>query len=150
MSIFENHMRMQCSRLFFQAAKLILLKLQPEKRFFASELIRGALFERLKKELPYCCEVRILEFKEPKPNDRKQIIRIKAAIIVERESQKEIVIGKGGNQIKQVGINAREKLEDFLQTKVGLIRFRRMRLGYKNILLIKKCCLSPGVSGLEW
>ena len=69
---------------------------------------------------------------------------------MERESQKEIVIGKGGNQIKQVGINAREKLEDFLQTKVGLIRFRRMRLGYKNILLIKKCCLSPGVSGLEW
>ena len=92
---------------------------RPE-RFFASEIIRGCLFENLKKELPYCCEVRIDEFKEPKPEDKKQIIRIKASIYVERDSQKLIVIGKGGSQIKEVGSAARGKLEDFLQTKVFL------------------------------
>jgi small GTP-binding protein len=92
---------------------------RPE-RFFASEIIRGCLFETLKKELPYCCEVRIDEFKEPKPDDKKQVIRIKASIFVERDSQKLIVIGKGGSQIKEVGSAAREKLEDFLETKVFL------------------------------
>ena len=89
-------------------------------RFFASELIREALFETLKKELPYCCEVRVDEFKEPKPNDKKPVNRIKATVFVERDSQKVIVIGKGGVQIKNVGISAREKIEAFLQEKVFL------------------------------
>jgi small GTP-binding protein len=92
---------------------------RPE-RFFASELIREALFETLKKELPYCCEVRIDEFKEPKTNDPKPMSRIKATVYVERESQKLIVIGKGGAQIKKVGTMAREKIEKFLQEKVYL------------------------------
>lgn len=96
-----------------------LLTDRPE-RFFASELIREALFETLKKELPYCCEVRIDEFKEPKPNDPKPMNRIKATVYVERESQKLIVIGRGGAQIKQVGTIAREKIEKFLQEKVYL------------------------------
>lgn len=84
-------------------------------------MIRGALFETLKKELPYCCEVRISEFKEPKPTDSKQVIRIKATVLVERDSQKLIVIGKGGAQIKEVGILARAKIEEFLQSKVSRI-----------------------------
>jgi GTP-binding protein Era len=87
-------------------------------RFFTSELIREALFETLKKELPYCCEVRVDEFKEPKPGDKKKMSRIKATVFVERDSQKLIVIGKGGLQIKSVGMLAREKIEKFLQTKV--------------------------------
>jgi GTPase Era involved in 16S rRNA processing len=86
--------------------------------FFTSELIREALFETLKKELPYCCEVRVDEFKEAKPEDKKKISRIKATVFVERDSQKLIVIGKGGLQIKSVGMLAREKIEKFLQTKV--------------------------------
>lgn len=90
-------------------------------RFFASEMIRGALFETLKKELPYCCEVRITEFKEPKPTDSKQVVRIKATVLVERDSQKLIVIGKGGAQIKEVGSLARIKIEEFLQSKVSHI-----------------------------
>ena len=89
-------------------------------RFFASEYIREALFETLKKELPYCCEVRIEDFKEPKPNEKKKINRIKASVVVERDSQKMIVIGKGGDQIKKVGVLAREKIESFLQEKVFL------------------------------
>jgi len=91
------------------------------ERFVASEMIREALFSSLKKELPYCCEVQVTEFKEPKQGEtRKPVIRIAADIIVERDSQKVIVIGKNGEQIKRVGIAAREKLEDFLQGQVFL------------------------------
>ena len=106
------------------------------ERFVASELIRAALFETLKKELPYCCQVQVTEFKEPKEEEEEEvnendptnnkkkkkkapIIRISASIIVERESQKWIVVGKQGDKIKQVGIAAREKLQDFLQSKVN-------------------------------
>jgi len=89
-------------------------------RFFASEIIRATLFTNLGKELPYCCEVRIDEFKEPKPEDKKQLIRIKATVCVERDSQVGIVVGKGGEMIKSVGMEAREKLEEFLMEKVFL------------------------------
>jgi len=123
---------------------------RPE-RFIASEMIRAALFETLKKELPYCCEVQITKFTEPPPpgppprttaasrNDgsdgeakqanekapQKCVIRIEALVLVERDSQKQIVIGKGGEQIKRVGILAREKLEDFFQTQVSTSRRQR-------------------------
>jgi GTPase len=85
------------------------------ERFIASELIRGTLFELLQQELPYCCEVRITDFKEKKTMDR-----ISADIIVERESQKAIVIGTNGIKIKEIGTLARTKLEEFLQSKVYL------------------------------
>jgi len=85
------------------------------ERFFASELIRAALFGELGKELPYCCDVRVTEFK-----DSEDIIRMKATIFVERDSQKGIVIGKGGQKVKDVGIDARKRLVDFFQTKVYL------------------------------
>lgn len=89
-------------------------------RFFASEIIRATLFCKLGKELPYCCEVVIESFKEPIPTDKQPIIRIKSSICVERESQKGIVVGKGGVKIKEVGIEARKQLEEFLQEKVHL------------------------------
>lgn len=94
------------------------------ERFFASEIIRASLFQTLKKEVPYCCEVRITSFREPRPHDRKKLIRVKANILVERESQKPIVVGKGGETVKRVGIEARHELEDFLQSQV-----RERRLG---------------------
>lgn len=83
-------------------------------RFFCSELIREALLESryLKKELPYCCEVQITEYKEPRKVN--EITRIEATIFVERDGQKAIVVGKGGDVIKKVGIIAREKIERFL------------------------------------
>jgi GTP-binding protein Era len=99
-------------------------------RFCASELIRETLFEKLGKELPYCCEVRIESFDESKRyldddddgNDttkkRKSMIKIGATILVERDSQKGIVVGKGGNQIKDVGMDARKKLQALFGTKV--------------------------------
>lgn len=72
------------------------------------------------KELPYCCEVRIDSFREPKPGDKKPVTRISATICVERDSQKGIVVGKGGVKIKEVGVDARKELEEFLQEKVHL------------------------------
>lgn len=98
------------------------------ERFVASEIIRASLFETLKKELPYCCEVRVTQFKEPKQveedgsgkkKSKAPVLRIEAQILVERDSQKIIVIGKGGEQIKKVGMAARKKLEEFFQTKVS-------------------------------
>ena len=93
------------------------------ERFFASEMIRATLFEKLKKEMPYCCEVRVTEFKEPKPDDKNPAIRIKATILVERDSQTGIVVGKGGQKIKDVGVDARKRLEDFFGEKVHLDLF---------------------------
>jgi len=87
-------------------------------RFVASELIRSSLFETLKKELPYCCEVRVHQFKEA--TESNNLIRIHADILVERDSQKVIVIGKNGEQVKAVGIAARKKLEQFFQTQIGI------------------------------
>jgi len=81
-------------------------------------MIRASLFQNLKKELPYCCEVRLTEFKEPKSEQEKQVIRMKATVFVERDSQKIIVIGKGGGVIKKVGMDARKQLEDFFQMQV--------------------------------
>lgn len=76
-------------------------------------MIRASLFQNLKKELPYCCEVQVEEFKESK-----NIIRMKASISVERDSQKSIVIGKGGEALKKVGMEARKQLEDFFGMQV--------------------------------
>lgn len=109
---------------------------RPE-RFIASEMIRAALFSSLKKELPYCCEVQIESFKEPVEDGsgKKPIIRIAASVFVERDSQKVIVIGKNGQQIKKVGMAAREKLEEFFQTKV------RVELSVLSIDVVLRCCL---------
>jgi GTP-binding protein Era len=89
------------------------------ERFFVSEIVREALFECLNKEVPYCCEVTVDSFKEPRVGKNNKTI-IKASIYVERDSQKGIVVGKGGQQIKDVGIVAREKIERFLQNEVVL------------------------------
>lgn len=92
-----------------------LLTDRPE-RFIASEMIRAALFQTLRKEVPYCCEARLESFKE-QPDES---LRLEAIVIVERESQKAIVIGKGGSVIKDIRLQAQKALEDFFQTKVAL------------------------------
>jgi len=90
------------------------------ERFFASEIIRGSIFLNLGKEVPYCCEVRIQQFQEPK-GGKDNATRIRADIIVERDSQKGIVVGKGGSMIKVIGMDARRKLKEFLgQDKIFL------------------------------
>lgn len=85
------------------------------ERFFASEIIREKIFYTYEQEVPYSCEVLISEFKE-----EPDIIRIRAEIYVERDSQKGIIIGKGGASLKKVGTEARKSMEDFFNKKVFL------------------------------
>ena len=88
---------------------------EPE-RFFVSEIIREKVFEKYRDEIPYSTEVIIEEFKERgKGKDF-----ISAAIIIERESQKPIIIGKKGEKIKKLGQSARQSIEEFLQREVYL------------------------------
>ena len=85
------------------------------QRFFASEILREQIFLQYEQEVPYSTEVAITDFKEDD-----DIIRIRAEIYVERDSQKGILIGKGGSALKTVGIEARKRMEDFFQKKVFL------------------------------
>jgi GTP-binding protein Era len=84
-------------------------------RFFVAEKIREQLFLCLGQELPYGCAVEIQKFEEAKNPPR-----IEAVIHVERDSQKGMVIGKGGTKIKEIGSNARHAIERFLGQKVFL------------------------------
>lgn len=87
-------------------------------RFFASEIIREKIFKIYEKEIPYSTEVIITAFKEGET-----MHRISSEIIVERESQKNILIGKGGETLKKVGTYARKDMEEFFQKKVFLEMF---------------------------
>lgn len=88
------------------------------QRFFVSEIIREKIFNNYQKEIPYSTEVVITAFKE-----EENITRISAEIIVERDSQKNILIGKGGSMLKKVGTEARKDIEKFLDQKVFLETF---------------------------
>ena len=87
-------------------------------RFFASEIIREKIFLNYSQEIPYSCEVSIEEFKEGEAR-----YDISAVIYVMRDSQKGILIGKGGKALKKVGTEARIDMEDFFQKKVFLSLF---------------------------
>ena len=87
------------------------------ERFLASEIIREVIYRQMMKELPYSAVVVIDDFKSMRAENR---IDIKATIYVERESQKAIFVGKGGSAIKQLGIEAREKLSTALDAAVRL------------------------------
>jgi len=86
------------------------------ERFLASEIIREKVFELYGEEIPYSVTVKIEEFTEKEKNKD----YINAVIYVERESQKGIIIGKNGNAIKQIGIQARNEIEKQLGRKVYL------------------------------
>lgn len=85
------------------------------ERFFAAEIIREKIFTNYEQEIPYSAQVGIESFKE-----EEKIIRIRATIYVERDSQKGIVIGKGGSSLKKVGTEARASLESFFGKQVFL------------------------------
>lgn len=84
-------------------------------RFFVSEMIREKIFIHTQKEVPYACQVEIEEYIE-----EENITRIRALIIVERNSQKGILIGKGGEMLKRIGREARQEIERFIANKVFL------------------------------
>jgi len=89
---------------------------QPE-RFFAAEIVREKVLQNTSEELPYTTAVSVDKFEE---DERTHMIKIFATIVVERESQKPIVIGKQGSMIKKIGTEARLDLESILGTKVFL------------------------------
>ncbi len=87
-------------------------------RYFVAEIIREKIFIHTKKEIPYATQVEIEEYIEDE-----DITRIRALIIVERNSQKGIIIGKGGEMLKRIGKEARKEIERFIGTKVYLETF---------------------------
>ncbi|GAB3177874.1 GTPase Era [Telluribacter humicola] len=99
---------------------------KPE-RFFASEIIREKIFLNYRQEIPYSSEVIITEFKE-----RDDIIVIRAEIIVERATQKGILIGEKGSMLKKVGVQARKDLEAFFDKKVFLEQYVRVEPDWRS------------------
>lgn len=87
-------------------------------RFFVSEMIREKIFLFTDKEVPYSCQVEVDTYEE-----EDDIIRIRAVIIVERDSQKGIIIGKGGAMLKKIGREARKDIEKFVQKHIFLETF---------------------------
>ncbi len=87
-------------------------------RFFASEIFREKILENYRDEIPYSCQVEIEQFKEGEER-----YEISAVIYVMRDSQKGIIIGKGGSALKRTATAARMEMEDFFQKKVFLTTF---------------------------
>jgi GTP-binding protein Era len=97
------------------------------ERFFAAEMIREQIFFHYTKEIPYCCEVMISSFKEDA-----NIIHIYAEILVERSTQKGIIIGKNGEKLKKVGTVARKNMEKFFNKKVFLEQHVKVEPDWRN------------------
>ena len=96
-------------------------------RFFVSELIREQIYNLYHEEIPYHAAVIIQAFEE-----KATLTVIKAEIIVSRETQKIILLGKGGSMIKQLGINARKAIEEFVGRKVHLEIFIKVRPKWRD------------------
>lgn len=103
---------------------------RPE-RFFVSEIIREKILEQYHQEIPYSAEVIIDSFKE-KESKSGPIIHIYANIYVARKTQKSIIIGKGGVSIKNLGIEARKSIETFLDQRVHLELYVRVKENWRN------------------
>jgi GTP-binding protein Era len=99
------------------------------ERFFAAEIVREKAFRITGQEIPYAVAVTIDSFSE---EEGKNLIKIFASIHVEKNSQKGIVIGKGGSKLKQIGEAARKDLERFLGTKVFLKLFVRVQKNWRR------------------
>src|SRR5690554_15700 len=96
-------------------------------RFFIAEIIREKIFLNLKKEVPYACQVEVVDYiEEP------DLIRIRANIIVERESQKGIIIGAKGQQLKHIGIDSRKDIEKFVGKHMFLETFVKVDKDWRN------------------
>ena len=93
------------------------------ERFFVAEMVRERILHHTRQEIPYVTGVVIESFKE----DEKGLVRIEAAILVERENQKGILIGRGGSMLKLVGTEARQQIEAFVGAKVYLGLFVKVR-----------------------
>lgn len=103
-------------------------------KFFVAEIIREKIYTLFEEEIPYHATVVVNEFKQ-----KSTLIKIRAEIIVQRESQKAIIIGEGGKMIKQIGVMARGEIEKFLDQKIFLELFVKVRPKWRdNELFLKE------------
>jgi GTP-binding protein Era len=98
------------------------------ERFLVSELIREKIFKRFKQEIPYSVEVMVITFK----TDERDMLNISAEIVVNRASQKPILIGKGGEGMKAVGTDVRKELEELYQKKVFIELFVKVKENWRE------------------
>lgn len=103
-------------------------------KFFVAEIVREKIYSLFEDEIPYHTTVIVNEFKQ-----KSTLIKIRAEIIVQRESQKAIIIGEGGKMIKQIGSQARKEIETFLDQKIFLELFVKVRPKWReNELYLKE------------
>jgi len=96
-------------------------------KFFVGEMVREKIFLLFGDEIPYHTTVLVNEFKE-----KETLIKIQADIVVQRESQKAIILGEGGKMIKQLGMLARQDIEKFLERKVFLQLFVKVKNKWRD------------------
>ena len=99
------------------------------QRFIAAEMIRETVFRLTGEEIPYATAVTVDSFKEEKDG---KLIKIEAAIHLERSSQKGIIIGTEGSKLKRIGTESRKKIEHMLETKVYLKLFVRVQKNWRK------------------
>ena len=103
-------------------------------KFFVAEIIREQIYALFEEEIPYQTTVVVNEFKQ-----KSTLIKIRAEIIVQRESQKAIILGERGKMIRQIGTTARQEIEKFLNQKVFLELFVKVRPNWReNELFLKE------------
>jgi GTPase len=103
-------------------------------KFFVSELIREKVYELFEDEIPYHVAVLVNEFKE-----KETLVKIQADIVVQRETQKAIIIGEKGKMVKQIGMLARKDIEQFINQKVFLELFVKVKPKWReNELQLKE------------
>jgi len=101
------------------------------ERFFISELIREALLERVEQELPFTSAV-VMQAVEEEETPKGALLRVFAQIVVDQESQKGIVVGRGGRMIKEIGTAARTRIEALLGARVYLDLRCKARPGWRD------------------
>ena len=109
---------------------------QPE-RFFVAELVREQVLQQTRDELPFSTAVVVDKFEEPDPSTSlragaKGLMKLYCTILVERETQKPILVGKGGARIKAIGTAARQELEAFFDAKVFLDLHVKVKAGWRE------------------
>ncbi len=102
---------------------------QPE-RFFAAEIVREKLLQLMRAEIPFASAVVVDAFEEPATDGG--IVRLFCSIVVDRESQKPIIVGKGGEMVKRIGMAAREELERFFSARVFLDLHVRVKADWRE------------------
>jgi GTPase len=103
-------------------------------KFFVAEIIREKIYSLFEDEIPYHTTVVVTEFKQ-----KSSLIKIRAEIIVQRDTQKAIIIGEGGKMIREIGTQARKEIEPFLDQKIFLELFVKVRPNWReNELYLKE------------